>query len=450
MRKKAYLLLFNLFISTYYFSQTWVPATPFPDATGSLLSTYPINASYINSLTEYNGELYVGGSFTGIGGVVAHGIARWNGSSWSSVGPGNFLEYAVTDICVFNGELYFTAKKLYKWNGSNIELVTYPYYNASLDSTFQYSITGTDLHVFNNELYTVPGIFSSGNVTDNIVKFDGVTYSFIEFNTNQTGIPRCIDNFNNSLYIGATKGLFKLESGNWIDCNGITTVDPYIVDIESYNNELIVVGNFTSIGGITTNNLAKYNGTSWTNISLPGTNIPQTLYYMEGNLGTNHLKTIGNTLYLAHSFSGNNSFTPLRKYNGTLWSNVANYHSNYYGGGAVIIYNNLLYCGGSMNVLSWGNTTLGNFVRLSTPLGLENESMQSFSISPNPASDNLTVSIPEQFIGSSYTLCDQFGKTLFKGNLFETTNTIDLTNLASGIYFLSVEGMAEVERVAKN
>ncbi len=71
-------------------------------------------------------------------------------------------------------------------------------------------------------------------------------------------------------------------------------------------------------------------------------------------------------------------------------------------------------------------------------------------ISPNPASDNLTISIPEQFIGTSYTLCDQFGKTLFKGNLFETTNTIDLTNLASGIYFLSVEGMDEVERVLKN
>ena len=68
---------------------------------------------------------------------------------------------------------------------------------------------------------------------------------------------------------------------------------------------------------------------------------------------------------------------------------------------------------------------------------------------PNPASDKISVSIPEQFKGLKYTLCDQFGKEIFKGNLLETTNTIDLTNLASGIYFLSVEGMAAVERVVK-
>jgi hypothetical protein len=79
----------------------------------------------------------------------------------------------------------------------------------------------------------------------------------------------------------------------------------------------------------------------------------------------------------------------------------------------------------------------------------DNEEIQ-FSVYPNPTSDNLTVSISEQLIGTSYTLCDQFGKTVFKGNLLETSNTIDLTAIASGIYFLSVEGMAEVQKVMKN
>jgi hypothetical protein len=104
-----------------------------------------------------------------------------------------------------------------------------------------------------------------------------------------------------------------------------------------------------------------------------------------------------------------------------------------------------------MNLLSWGNTILGNFVRLSTTVaGIENGELDEIIISPNPTSDNITLSISEQLIGTSYTLCDQFGKTIFKGNLLETSNTIDLTAIASGIYFLSVEGIAEVERVMKN
>src|SRR4029078_8224714 len=32
--------------------------------------------------------LYVGGNFTGAGGIAASKIARWNGSSWSAVGGG--------------------------------------------------------------------------------------------------------------------------------------------------------------------------------------------------------------------------------------------------------------------------------------------------------------------------------------------------------------------------
>ena len=31
-------------------------------------------------------DLYVGGVFTGAGGVSARGLAKWNGTSWSDVG----------------------------------------------------------------------------------------------------------------------------------------------------------------------------------------------------------------------------------------------------------------------------------------------------------------------------------------------------------------------------
>jgi hypothetical protein len=413
-----------------------VPATPFPGSSGNLLPTdiNSSNDSFINSFCEYNGDLYVGGNFTGIGGVVAHGIARWNGSSWSSVGIGNFLEYRVSDMCIFNGELYFTSEKLYRWDGVNLELVTFPFYDPFLDSTLNQPIAGTDIHVFNNELYVIPGALSSSL---SIIKYNGSNIVGIPFNSNSMGKTRCIEDFNNNIYLGTTKGLYRLDAGNWVNCNGVTTSDPYIIDLEKFQNELYVLGNYSSIGGMTLNHFAKYNGISWAGVTLPTGCSPVTggVFLNTNNLGTNHLKTIGSELYFAHKFflfGTSDPKTPLIKFNGSQWIDLALNYPNDGGGGAVTIYNNTLLCGGAFNIFTnyfediWYN---GNFVRLSTPLGLENESLQSFSIFPNPTSDNITLSIPEQFIGASFTLCDQFGKIILTGNLNALENEINLETL---------------------
>jgi len=41
-------------------------------------------------MAVYNGNLYVGGTFTQTGSLYASNIAMWNGSSWSLVGNGVF------------------------------------------------------------------------------------------------------------------------------------------------------------------------------------------------------------------------------------------------------------------------------------------------------------------------------------------------------------------------
>jgi hypothetical protein len=50
-------------------------------ALGSGLST----SGFINSMTVLGNDLYVGGHFTAIDGVAANNIARWNGVSWSNL-----------------------------------------------------------------------------------------------------------------------------------------------------------------------------------------------------------------------------------------------------------------------------------------------------------------------------------------------------------------------------
>ena len=44
--------------------------------------------SNVNALAVYKGELIAGGTFITAGGVTANRIARWDGSSWSSLGSG--------------------------------------------------------------------------------------------------------------------------------------------------------------------------------------------------------------------------------------------------------------------------------------------------------------------------------------------------------------------------
>ncbi len=39
-------------------------------------------------MTSFNGELYAGGWFTSAGGITSNYIAKWNGSTWTSLGQG--------------------------------------------------------------------------------------------------------------------------------------------------------------------------------------------------------------------------------------------------------------------------------------------------------------------------------------------------------------------------
>lgn len=81
----------------------------------------------VKALLAYNGKLYAGGNFTTAGGMPANNIAVWNGSAWSALGTGtNGAVYALT---IHNGDLYAgggftqaggnTVNNVAKWDGTN-------------------------------------------------------------------------------------------------------------------------------------------------------------------------------------------------------------------------------------------------------------------------------------------------------------------------------------------
>jgi hypothetical protein len=59
---------------------------------------------------------------------------------------------------------------------------------------------------------------------------------------------------------------------------------------------------------------------------------------------------------------------------------------------------------------------------------------QSFSLSPNPVSGPMIVTINSHLVGEDFMIMDQLGKTVMKGNLSSEITSIDLMKLSQGIY----------------
>ncbi len=120
--------------------------------------------------------------FQTAGGVSAHCVAEWNGSSWSALGSGcggGFYPY-VFGLVSFGNDLYvaglytiaggMTANGIAKWNGTSWATLGSGFYNGGSNAYGAYAIT-----IYNNELVAT-GIFSTagGTGASNIAKWDGL------------------------------------------------------------------------------------------------------------------------------------------------------------------------------------------------------------------------------------------------------------------------------------
>ena len=98
-------------------SQSWVSATPYADPWLG-----------VNDIEVHNGDIYIGGSFNEVGGIVANRVAKWDGNAWSTVGN-DFVNNTVSDdvykLLSNNGVLYALCgqsqynSKLYYFDGSD-------------------------------------------------------------------------------------------------------------------------------------------------------------------------------------------------------------------------------------------------------------------------------------------------------------------------------------------
>ncbi len=151
-------------------------------ALGSGMGGGPIYGPSVSALALSGSDLYAGGSFTTAGGVSANCIAKWNGSSWSALGLGmGYGSWTYTPrvdaLAVSGSDLYaggyFTnaggiaAHCIAKWDGSS----WLPLGSGMGGDVYALAVAGSNLYVGGR--FTTAG----GSAATNIAKWNGSNWS---------------------------------------------------------------------------------------------------------------------------------------------------------------------------------------------------------------------------------------------------------------------------------
>ncbi len=420
---KKLILILIIVHCTFLKAQNWMPV-------GSGLNGPLIT----NCMVVYNNELYVGGSFTTAGGIVALYIAKWNDNVWSSVGSG--LSGPPFSMVVYNGELYVSGgfstaggislpfgNSIAKWNGTNW---------SALDSTSYNIGASSRLFVYNNELIT--GF--TQQAASGIPKWNGSSWSLFGAGAGTISCyqPTSYCLYGTDLYVagtfvdtasgGAFVGVCKWNGINWTNITGAVASTPIIYSMCVYNGEMYVVGQLNSIGGITCNNIAKWNGLSWSDVPIIGYSSSwySSLYVVNG------------ILYLAEGwYSGMGTFYDVLKFDGINWNTASINHN---GGGydaALGEYNSKIYATGSC-------TGSPNIVRLNSNVGVNNivTNNSGITISPNPFSQQTTISFNNEQKNTTIKIMDVIGKEIKTINFSGKQLIIEKGQMNPGIYFIQI------------
>src|SRR5258707_260921 len=180
---------------------------------GSLVMLYDM--AFVGS------TLYVAGTFTNVNGVAIKGLARWDGSTWSSVGLTNTaLSLAVEGNKLYVGGIFTNAGSVAMTNVGYWDGVAWQGLGAGL------GISGSSVRALavSNGMVYAGGIFTNTGPTaaTNLATWNGSSWSAVG------------GGVNNTVFGVALKG-----------------------------SELYVTGAFTKAGALSANFVARWDGTSW-------------------------------------------------------------------------------------------------------------------------------------------------------------------------------------------
>ena len=370
-----------------------------------------VNCSDVVLAVSSNGDVYVGGNFTQAGGVAANGVAKWNGTAWSSLGTGvgNGLNGIVYALAVSgNGEVYaagaFTqagglaANRIAKWNGTAWSSLGTGAGNGVNSNVSALAVSGS------GEVYAA-GIFTQagGAAAKYIAKWNGTAWSSLGAGVNSYVNALAVSG-SGELYAGggftqiggvAANGVAKWNGTTWssLGIGAGNGINGFVNELAvSGSGEVYAGGNLTQAGGVAANYIAKWNGTTWSSLGTGASN--------GVNGGVYALAVSGSgEVYVGGSFTqaGGVGTTNIAKWNGTAWSSLGTGLNNVTGALALGTANQV-YAGGGFGGVGDNSKASVGFaiydpaaVSAAAPAAAVAEALGLY---PNPAHGTATVRLP--------------------------------------------------------
>jgi trimeric autotransporter adhesin len=277
-------------------------------------------SNHVNALLSMpDRSVVAGGTFEAIGGVAAQGLARWNGASWSPLGSGPPVSFVHALAHDAQGRLLVAGNgPVARWDGA------------------AWSSLGTTTFSQGRALAVLPsgdvvvGFSYSSALLWGIARWDGASWS--DLGGGVLGEVHAMATLpNGDLLVGGAlhgagttnvEGIARWNGASWSalgaglrQSSGVAGSAFAILPLP--NGRVIAGGAFATAGGVPANNIAEWNGTSWSPLGAGATN------GVNGGVLELALLPNGDVLVAgAFSLAGGVPVNHVARWNGSTWSAV--------------------------------------------------------------------------------------------------------------------------------
>ncbi|HRH52454.1 MAG TPA: T9SS type A sorting domain-containing protein [Chitinophagales bacterium] len=415
---------------------------------------------FVVDFARYNNSIYSTGFFHTICDADAEFVASWDGSNWNSTD--NSFDQEGHAIDSINGLLYaslyqFTTDSnyVYTYNGSTWSTVGNGVFQNNPGPGFPKNATIYDIIEYDGKVVACGDFDIAGDIVVNgIMQWDGTTWlplgeGLTEFIPGMPSIlyPHNMTTFDDDLIVcgnfnkaGGTivNGIARWDGTTWHALGEGFNNSAYAVCV--YDGELYAGGEFTMSGTTPLGRIAKWNGVSWEN---PGFEVAYSVTALHEFVHT--LKTIDGKLYITGGFDQliidgvTTDAGSILAFDGTTIDTLA--------GGvegeieAIIEYGNGFLVAGAFTKA--GGLDMENFAIYTNPANaVENTTIKLFEVYPNPAADYLQVNLiyPN---ATEITISDSQGRCVLTSTI-HTSTALPISSLASGCYFITAKSAQTV------
>jgi hypothetical protein len=214
-------------------------------------------SSYVRAIgRDAAGGLIAGGYATG-------GMQRWNGTAWA---PTAFLSGEPSSIVTWNGNVIATnGEGVWQWNGTNWLAL------GALGGVGRLAVSGGQLFAAGS--LAIPG---------GVARWTGTAWAGLGAPDTWAGaigdapslgglVTTGLLNDAGSYVLSSHETLRRWNGSSWSALVPNGTNGLVMASAELPNGDLVVAGDFTVIGGVGANRIARWNGTTWSSLGA-GTN----------------------------------------------------------------------------------------------------------------------------------------------------------------------------------